>query len=95
MRTAVVIMILALAGCGTGQSGFSGKHAKNGGPERVERLGVLTTSELPAERQCGAKQVRWCADRGDGAACACIPVQQATDRVRRLARQLQQQSIQR
>lgn len=95
MRTAVVIMVVALAGCGTGQSGFSGKHSKNGGPLRVERLGVVTTSELPAERQCGARAVRWCSDRGDRAACACIPVQQAKDRVRRLARQMQQQSVHR
>lgn len=84
----MMLSMFLLAGCAGSQTDLAGKHGKNGGPVRVERLGIMTTSELPADGQCRAREVRWCSSRGRGVNCQCVLVQEAKDRVRRLATQM-------
>lgn len=88
MKIAVIILTLILSGCA---SGLAGKQAKNGGPERVERLGMMTSSAR--SEMCSDKQVRWCARRGRVANCQCILVQDAKQRVRQLAEQMRRQAV--
>ena len=77
MRLAAFLLAAAMAGSTTGPGEFSGKHAKNGGIDRVERLGVMRLTELPVEYQCKRPQVRWCADQGRGVNCKCVYVREA------------------
>jgi hypothetical protein len=93
VRLAAAILVLVVTGCANDRSSLAGRHTKNGGLERVERLGVMTTSELPAEHQCSTRQIRWCSDRGGAINCKCVYVREAEDRVRRMARELRNQSL--
>ncbi len=92
MRLAAFLLVAAMAGCTTGPGEFSGRHAKNGGIDRVERLGVMTLTESPVEFQCKARQVRWCADQGRGVNCKCVYVQAAEGRLVRMVQALRNQS---
>jgi hypothetical protein len=84
----LVLLVLTIAGCATDPAGeLSGRHAKNGSPVPVERLGSVTSSALPTELQCGSKQVMWCAGGRVRSACQCVQIREAQDRVRRFAAQ--------
>jgi len=89
----MAILLMIVAGCASDRGNLAGRHGKNGGPERVERLGAITMSELPAARQCSTRQVSWCVDRGSSLQCRCVFLRTAEDRIRRMARELRQQSM--
>lgn len=84
-----------MAGCTTWPGEFSGKHAKNGGLHRVERLGVMTRTESPVEFQCKTRQVRWCSDQGRGMNCKCVYIREAEGRLVRMAQFLSRDSLDR
>ncbi len=81
-----------MAGCTTGTGEFSGMHVKNGGIDRLERLGGMTFTESPVEFQCKTHQVRWCADQGRGVNCKCVYVQKAEGRLVRMVQTLHTRS---
>ena len=87
MRVIVFLLILTAAGCSS-QSGLSGKSAKNGSVMQYERLGTLTTYDVPTDVKCGGRQVQFCAPDSQGQRCTCVHRDVARDRIRRMADQL-------
>ena len=87
MRVIVFLLVLTVAGCSS-QSGMSGKSAKNGQVMQYERLGTLTSYEMPTEMKCGRRQVQFCAPDSQGQNCTCVHRDIAKDRIRRMADQL-------
>jgi hypothetical protein len=80
----LVFAMLIVAGCAS-QSELTGKQKKNSGVVQYERLGTLTTHDVPAGKQCNRRQVQWCAPDSQGENCTCIYVHSAKDRIRRMA----------
>ncbi|MDH3987530.1 MAG: hypothetical protein OEV34_00280, partial [Gammaproteobacteria bacterium] len=76
------------SGCAV-DGGISGKHSKNAGPVRYERLGVLTETTLPEEMACHSSQVKWCSSNTNPESCRCMTVHDAERRVRRMATGMQ------
>ena len=78
---------IAIAGCATSPGSAPGANALNPDePVRVERLGSITTAELPQEKRCNSKQVKWCSDGDKG--CRCVYKHVARDRLRRMEDQM-------
>ena len=87
MRIFPVIVFIFLSGCVV-DGGISGKHSKNAGLVRYERLGVLTETTLPEEMVCHSSQVKWCSSNAGPASCRCMTVHDAERRVRRMAKRM-------
>ena len=87
MRIFTVVLLLVLAGCSS-QSGLSGKQTKNGQVMQYERLGTLTSYDMPTAMKCGSRQVQFCAPDSQGGNCTCVHRDTARDKIRRLADQL-------
>ena len=88
MRIFPVIVFIFISGCAV-DAGVSGKHSKNAGLVRYERLGVLTETTLPEEMVCRSNQVKWCSSNNDPGRCRCMTVHDAERRVRRMATGMQ------
>jgi len=95
MRLVPILVLFQVASCAAGAGDdLSGRQSKNGLPLSVEVVGAFTDVALPAEKQRRKKQVRLYNSDAGHSACRRVYVQDATEIVRRIVRQLQNQATQ-
>ena len=88
-----VVTLLMVSACASGPDEFVGRSAKNGAPVRFERLGAVTSTNVPVEATCDSKELKWCSTRNGKRACYCAKRFRTQDQLRRLARQMRNQGV--
>ena len=92
MRLISVMVLLLVSGCASSPDyDLSGKQSKNGTPVRYERLGSVTSLDVPTDLKCNSRQVRWCNVVGSWKKCGCVYIHDAEEKVRRMAGQVRNQ----
>ena len=82
MRLVAVMVIMVMAGCASNGTDVPlGKHSKNGGPVRVERMGSMTALASFKAGSCHAEQVLLCRGESEDGDCRCVTIYDAERRL--------------
>ena len=85
MRWVAILVVLAMAGCVSNGTGVPlGKHAKNGGPVRVERMGTMMTLAANKSATCHSEQVLLCRGEAEEGDCRCLFIRDAERSLQRV-----------
>ena len=93
VRVMLSVVLLLVYACASGPGELAGKSAKTGEPVRFERLGAVTSTNVPIEATCGHTEVKWCSTRNGTRSCYCAKRYRTQDKIRRMAGQLRNQGI--